>query len=50
MAQNPGSIASDPVDHLTGDPLILWAVGDGVIHRTLADGTIQGSRGEVVFG
>lgn len=29
MAGNPGSIASDTLDHLKGDPLILWAVQGG---------------------
>jgi len=28
-AQDRGSIASDPGDHLAGDPLILWAVDGG---------------------
>jgi hypothetical protein len=29
MARNRGSVAISPLQHLTQDPLVLWAVGDG---------------------
>jgi len=34
MARNPGSLADNIEDHLLGDPLILWAVGGGMLPQS----------------